>query len=167
MELNLRSKILSCLLIVLFSSCALATPFGDCLDELEELSGYPMSGRTREQLIHHYNNERHAVQGADLDGSHDSFNANKRILMTEWARYNHVRSWPTYGYSTENRERGDNLDAHHIIPQSYNGPNVWWNLVPLTNFKHHHNVHKDDSMCDNVFHKARGNGRENEDYLNN
>ena len=155
MEFRLRSKILSCLLLVLFSTCALATPFSDYLDELAAESGYTMSGHTRERLITYYNNSAHAIYGTDLEEKHSNFTTYKEYYIGEWGKYT-GNPWPTYTYSTTNRNYGDKFDAHHIIPQSYNGPNEWWNLLPLTSHKHHKAHSNSDSMCFQLFPNSRG-----------
>jgi hypothetical protein len=78
--MKLKSKILSCLLIIFFSSHVLAT-FSNYLEELDGESEYTMSGRTKERLISSYKNDMQAIHGAALDSKHHHFNTYKKSLF--------------------------------------------------------------------------------------
>lgn len=164
MKLKFRSnlQILTFLLITIFSNCVLATPFRDYLAELESRSGYTFSENTKTKLATYYKNNSHPIYGAALDSKHKNFIDNKEILIDDWEQYT-GETWPRYTHNTKNRNYGDRYDAHHIIPQSHNGPNGWRNLIPLTSTQHHQ-VHKSGSKCSGLFPRSKGD-RENKKYL--
>jgi hypothetical protein len=151
---------------LLFPCQLISQEFNDYIDyDLNGKSGYYMSKRTKSRLRSYYQHHTQPIHGAALDAKHDSFDDNKKSLIKEWEKYSEM-NWPRYNEDRVmvNRKAGDRYDAHHIIPQSHNGPNEWWNLFPLTNQKHHQ-VHSNRTRCSNLFPSSRGNGREDEDYL--
>jgi hypothetical protein len=132
--------------------------FNQYLDnDLDGKSGYYMSGNTKRRLRSYHLNDSKPIYGAALDSKHDNFDDNKNNLIEKWEKYSEM-GWPVYNVATNNRNIGDKYDAHHIIPQSHNGPNKWWNLFPLTNAEHHQ-VHSNGTNCSLLFPGSRGNGR--------
>lgn len=144
------------LLFISFTFQAFAN-FEDYLTELNGTSGYSMSDRTKTRLrsYNNDNNKTKQIHGAPLDQKHNMFNSIKKNLISDWEHYT-KRKWPKYKKSTDNRNKGDKYDAHHIIPQSHNGPNMWWNLFPLRQDTHHQ-FHSNDNECSNLFPKSKGN----------
>jgi len=65
-------------------------------------------------------------------------------LIAEWEQELGI-SWPTYkcenccrpnGHRANSNCKHRRLEAHHIVPLGYNGPNKWWNIYPLTIKEH-------------------------------
>lgn len=166
-----KKQIFSFLFIFLISIQVLAN-FDEYLDELDGKNGYFMSDRTKKRLKSYYNSsEKKEIYGVKLDEKHSDFISKKEDLIGnkkywgDWELYakkGQKTHWPTY--SKNNERAGYKYDAHHIIPQSYNGPNEWWNLFPLTN-RQHHLIHSNGSVCSDLFPHSKGHGRANEAYL--
>ncbi len=114
-----------------------STNFPSYLDTIEKKSRHTFARGAKTRLSKAYQN-RKALNKLERAPSHKYFNTNKAALIQEWEDHYDV-IWPTYGRKINCksggkcilRKRGDNFDAHHIIPQSHNGPNTWWNLIPL------------------------------------
>lgn len=85
--------------------------------------------REEENDIKMYNERRKAFDTGGV----------KKKLIAEWSKET-KRDWPTYTRKDECRHtdecKGDPLEAHHVIPLGYNGPNEWWNIFPLTMDEH-------------------------------
>lgn len=115
--------------------------FKKYLDQLEEVSGSSIYLPARTVLIRYYTDKIYGVKevgGSDLKESHKDFKKHKNELIKKWEKETGMR-WPRYTLSTEcdmdgtyiKKKPRQRYDAHHIIPQSYEGPNTWWNLLPL------------------------------------
>lgn len=115
--------------------------FGWYLDQVSSVSGYPIQ---KQVLTTYYASQScTALDEQTLSTKHDEFNSRRASLIKEWERET-GQTWPIYGVTTTcvvdgtciHKQKGWKYDAHHIIPQSYNGPNDWRNLVPLDVHQH-------------------------------
>jgi 5-methylcytosine-specific restriction endonuclease McrA len=68
--------------------------------------------------------------------------------MKEWETVQN-KKWPTYAENIQSKAKGrkniadagDKLQAHHIIPKQFGGPNKWWNLTPVPAPAHQAIIH--------------------------
>lgn len=145
------------LLIVIFSffsfnpafSVKNSALFSSYLDQLERVSGYIPPKRYLKEFYNSNDYTDLLVDADQLRESHSTFKSSKYSLIKEWEREsNGPLIWPTYDGATEcvmsgtcaKKRRGWKYDAHHIIPQSYGGPNEFWNLIPL-DVRQHNRIH--------------------------
>lgn len=157
---NFRNTIFSILLISFFS-------YAPSLSSTANLDGYfyqiETKSRTRipdtikKSVIAFYKERRldpyKVLSKIALKQSHDNFNSNRWWLIEEW-KFTLKLEWLVYGDKTlciRNgkcawKKPGGDYDAHHIIPQSHGGPNLWWNLWPLTTTTHNE-LHKAGACC--------------------
>ena len=63
----------------------------------------------------------------------------KKLLIKNWEKEYGIE-WPKYGCTeccrTAKSCHHHLLEAHHVIPLGYNGPNEWWNIFPLSMVEH-------------------------------
>ena len=156
-----RIFVLAALSMLIFSVNAVQAKseamFSKYLAYLEKMDGgaeHRNLNGLKQSLKNYYAGEN--IQVTSPTESHKFFKRNKDDLISQWEK-EYGMYWPKYSKDIGNRKQGDRYDAHHIIPQSYNGPNEWWNLMPLTELQHTH-IHK-ESECAELFPKAKG-GRE-------
>lgn len=122
--------------------------FNDYLDQIEEISGDKIPSKGF--LIKTYKSKEYGdkiISNEELKKSHQDFSNRRNNLIKEWEEQT-KSSWPKYNEKTEcfidgtciSKNTGWKYDAHHIIPQSHNGPNEWWNLIPL-DIRQHNLIH--------------------------
>ncbi len=136
--------------------------FDDYLDEIKANSvirSFPRG--VRKALKEAHDHDTTPLYGRALALKHVQFDRSKKTLIGKWEATYGI-AWPTYsadvysvsvdGRGREVRRRirkaGHQYDAHHILPQSHNGPNVYWNLVPLT-VGNHNRFHSPTSTLGN------------------
>lgn len=141
---NIMSILFICTFFIVDLCAVNPKDFAAYLDQIENVSRKKIPQRQRKILLSHateYGEE--ILEGFDLDDKHAEFDSKKRSLIKKWIEKTGM-AWPKYDEKTECTVDGTCLlkktgwlyDAHHIIPQSYNGPNEWWNLTPLDTRQH-------------------------------
>ncbi len=147
------SPLLYVVIVALFLADAYAgrlQTFDSYLGQLDYASGSKIPVKVRAHLVKVHKDKTYGAQKVSakaLEASHQDFNNHKNTLIKDWEQAM-GRSWPTYTVKTEcvtngtciTKKKGQRYDAHHIIPQSYKGPNKWWNLIPL-DVRRHNLIH--------------------------
>ena len=85
------------------------------------------------------------------------FNSVRDKLIHEWEA-NTGQTWPVYTEDVLSktgeviRRKGQPYDVHHLIEESYGGPNEWWNLHPAA-FPNEHQggIHGANSLANKIF----------------
>ena len=91
------------------------------------------------------------VTGEKLGKMREDFKSCKDRLITEWESKT-GKEWPRYENNVYNKngilihKAGDRYDAHHVLPLSLGGLNVWSNITPMDCLKHQE-IHKSKSAC--------------------
>ncbi len=121
------------------------------LNEMKEMSSIDFIPGHKCLLVNKFQRVRQVKQmeRSYLDKSNNFFKKNRYKIIKTWENQYTIQ-WPTCAE--------EEIHAHHIIPQIYGGPNVWWNLWPLTATKHRHQ-HCGETLCYRLFPDARGGGR--------
>ena len=92
----------------------------------------------RRLLEKHRSTTEHGYLGKEATKTRrEEFSKKKDQLIKEWERET-GQSWPTYRKDVPSadpngppfRTAGSYYDAHEIIPNSYGGPQEWWNIHP-------------------------------------
>jgi predicted ribonuclease toxin of YeeF-YezG toxin-antitoxin module len=103
-------------------------------------------------------NEYVKLSGDELYTAKSEFNSKRKGLIEEWEK-NTGKEWPSNTKDVMNKEgtavlrkAGQPYDAHHIIEQSTNGPNEWWNLHPARYpDEHQGGIHAADKLANQIF----------------
>jgi hypothetical protein len=114
--------------------------FDAYLDEVGRLAdSRPIGDAQRRLLEEHRKSVKHGYLGPTLTKyKRGVFGTSKDDLIDEWEQQT-GRKWPKYRKDVPainpqakapNRRAGNRYDAHEIIPNSYGGPQEWWNIHP-------------------------------------
>jgi hypothetical protein len=110
--------------------------FSDYLDEVESVTGRAVGDPQRSRLEWEVENGSFEYQGAEIaESRRKAFDGVKKKLIAQWEEHT-GQSWPRYEetvFDAEDevaRKIGDPYDAHEFIPNSYAGPQEWWNIHP-------------------------------------
>lgn len=158
-------KINILVIIILLSYCAYGLD-----DYINQINGKSSIGNIPNNIVvnvsnYYLNNNlgpENYIDGNALRDIRRQFNQNRENLIQEW-EYQLNQNWPTYQETTLciknnecfRKEIGYKYDAHHLIPASHRGPNIWWNIWPLSSTEHT-KVHSQPPCC-NIFPKSCGN----------
>jgi hypothetical protein len=160
----LSIRILFFIIVCALSLSPLNASFVEYLNEIETISKRIISQAQKEELIAFRNsNQIFALDKDDLDLKHGEFTQSKKNTLRKQWKENTEEKWLKYqktvnckvNQETICRQKGWYYDMHHIIPQTYNGPHVWWNVFPLTLYQHN-DVHRDGTQCSLLFPNSTG-----------
>lgn len=160
MDFPKKLKILSVFFVLFFAFNSFAIE--DYLTELESVSKREIPASSKKILRKHLReHDLTEIDGESLEISHANFNRRRPSIIETWEE-NTAQKWLSYkepvncviDETTICKHTGWKYDAHHIIPQSYGGPNEWWNVFPLT-ARQHNKIHKSGKCCE-FFPKSCG-----------
>jgi|GEM_PF-4401798 len=108
-------------------------------------TGIRIPRKQRRLLAKHLRENSHIrLTTEEGNRSRDEFDRVRQKTIAEWERQTEQK-WPRYTENALNdagevvRYKGFYYDAHHLIENIYNGPHVWWNLVPARSPDVHQN----------------------------
>lgn len=135
------------------------------LAEIDIISQRTIPQEQKLMVLNFYNTPGNVFPLDDevIDERHAQFTKHRKKKLMEEFTENTGINWLTYSKTVSCtvdgekicRQKGWNYDMHHIIPQTYNGPHIWWNVFPLT-MGQHNKVHKDGSQCSILFPNSTG-----------
>ena len=103
---------------------------------LEDVTGKKLHPKQIKELKKALRNKEYKrMSPEEIIEKRKRFNNNKNSLIEKWEKET-GQKWPTYDKDIRNkngkiiRSKGELYDAHHIIENSYNGPDEWWNIHP-------------------------------------
>ncbi|WP_233903065.1 polymorphic toxin-type HINT domain-containing protein [Stieleria maiorica] len=107
--------------------------------EIEAHTGFRLGRKQRKEIIKHFRENGDEIQflSPEATEAHRWTNSQLRSLRKRWARETQ-QTWPTYTQTeidtvpnmNDARKVGWHYDAHEYIPNQFNAPHQWWNLVP-------------------------------------
>lgn len=119
--------------------------FQDYLKDVEETTNLEIIPLQREHIFKSLKNNFSYISPENTKNHRKKFNKIKKQLILQWETMT-KRDWPIYKKNILSksgkivREIGQYYDAHHIIEQSFNGPNTWWNIHPAKFPDEHQNI---------------------------
>ncbi|MGF1836865.1 hypothetical protein [Photobacterium sanguinicancri] len=111
--------------------------FKQYIREVEKFSKVKL-GRDQKALIKEFlRNKDNGIKKLSTQDAkaHRWTNSTKDQLIKEW-EMNTGQKWPRYEEDKLSKRgrvyirKGEYFDAHEIIPNQYNAPHSWWNIVP-------------------------------------
>ena len=84
----------------------------------------------------------------------------RKMVIREWEK-NTGRTWPKYQQDVFKSDgsvlakKGQNYEAHHIIPKNDGGPHAWWNMHPVPRPAHQADVHGSGSLLNQLLALGR------------
>ncbi|CAO4835814.1 MAG: hypothetical protein CNLJKLNK_00527 [Holosporales bacterium] len=141
-----------------------AYDFKDYIREIESVSGLQIPSEQKAYLVQMLRENNYTkIQGSDLVAHRELYSSQKAKLINDWETMGghvKVREWPKYAEVTYRKDGtvykdiGYLYDAHHIIPQSYLGPQTWKNLHPVKFPDHQTLVHGANSVLADIIKKV-------------
>lgn len=178
--MKLRSLFLAVILLVSsnFSYATGKVSLDDYFNQVNRKSPYQIPVQLREDLKNYYQKHKlgpnRVLNEHVLDIKRDEFNTKRISLIKQWVQ-NTNANWPTYENDTLCKINGECYwkhpghlyDAHHIIPLSHGGPNIWQNIWPLAT-NDHTALHAKPGPCCSIFPNScgyRGGDIDTSDYF--
>ncbi|MEX5544010.1 hypothetical protein Q1J68_00235 [Pseudomonas pergaminensis] len=129
------------------------------LKDLEAQTGFKVTDEQRANLANILREQEFTKLSPELsDINRKQFNKVKNDLISQWEA-NTGQMWPRYTEDvlaknglTVSRKAGQPFDAHHIIENSFGGPNEWWNMHPARfPDQHQGGIHRAGSVAREIF----------------
>ncbi|WEY47679.1 hypothetical protein P3T51_08930 [Weissella confusa] len=132
--------------------------FGDYLTDVEKQTGIQLGSEQRTLLQQEIkNNNFQKLSPEATMARRNDFELKKTGIISEWEKHT-GQEWPKYTEDVVNadglviRKAGQNYDAHHLIENTYGGPNEWYNVTPAA-FPdgHQGGIHRTGGVIKEVF----------------
>lgn len=129
------------------------------LKDLEAQTGFKVTDEQRANLASTLRQQEFSKLSPELsDINRKEFNKVKNDLINQW-EVNTGQVWPRYTEDvvakngvTISRKAGQPFDAHHIIENSFGGPNEWWNMHPARfPDQHQGGIHRAGGVAREIF----------------
>jgi predicted ribonuclease toxin of YeeF-YezG toxin-antitoxin module len=137
--------------------------FDEYMNDIKKCTGRSVSEKQQELLKDYIDhNPISRLSKSDCAEHRRDFSEKRADIRREWA-FNNREEWPKYEKDVVingkiERNKGFSYDAHHIIENSYAGPNEWWNMTPATfPEQHQQGIHRPNGVASRIFDSHRKN----------
>ncbi|MEH6462283.1 hypothetical protein V7714_20525, partial [Chitinimonas sp. JJ19] len=114
-----------------------AVIFKQYINEVESFSNFRLGMDQRNMLKDFLRQDNNGLRKLSPQEAkaHRWSNSTRDSLIKQWEELT-AQKWPTYAADKLSKRgavyirKGEYFDAHEIIPNQYNAPHEWWNIVP-------------------------------------